>query len=857
MEEHPGLQLERLCVLPEDTQEPFEMPWKALMLLLLFSSTEATESRRWNRAALFPAAHRPKRSLSLPLNPILQTSLEDVELLYELLLAEIDISPDLKISIKDEELASLRKALNFHSICNNIIPKNIPDIRRLSTSLANYPGILKKEDFERTALTLAYAAYRTALSEGHQKDIWAQSLISLFQALRHDLMRPLKSRLYDVQKKREAACAYVLLVTAVYWVSEAVPLGAAALVPAFLYPFFGVLRSSEVAAEYFKNTTLLLVGVICVAAAVEKWNLHKRIALRMVLMAGAKPGMLLLCFMCCTAMLSMWLSNTSTTAMVTPIVEAVLQELINATEEEQLGAGNSSSEEAELMGTAHESSSPLCFSTLLSGFPASLHGDTVHWCPSPHLHTPSPITRVPFTHAHSSFLLCFQAPTPFSLSPVLKHYCKTLGSVRICSPTVPSDQREGEEVTCAPALTPGLPCSVHSSLGFHFLCFFTTVGLDVNKRQTSVELIFVNEDTTTADFTSLMQNKEKSGVLTPSSKNQEANRKKYRSHHDQMICKCLSLSISYAATIGGLTTIIGTSTSLIFLEHFNNFKETCSLSKKKKTKREELSEKRIREEYEKLGDISYPEMVTAFFFILMTVLWFTREPGFVPGWDSFFEKKGYRTDATVSVFLGFLLFLIPAKKPCFGKKSDEASQEPTQGMEPIITWKDFQRTMPWEIVILVGGGYALASGSKSSGLSTWIGHQMLSLSSLPPWAITLLACVLVSIVTEFVSNPATITIFLPILCTLSETLHINPLYTLVPVTMSISFAVMLPVGNPPNAIVFSYGHCQIKDMVKAGLGVNVIGLVIVMVAINTWGVSLFHLDTFPAWAKVGNITDQT
>ncbi|XP_052577000.1 solute carrier family 13 member 4 [Peromyscus californicus insignis] len=595
----------------------------------------------------------------------------------------------------------------------------------------------------------------------------------------------------------EAACAYVLLVTAVYWVSEAVPLGAAALVPAFLYPFFGVLRSSEVAAEYFKNTTLLLLGVICVAAAVEKWNLHKRIALRMVLMAGAKPGMLLLCFMCCTTMLSMWLSNTSTTAMVMPIVEAVLQELINA-EEEQLGPGNSSTEEAELM------------------------------------------------------------------------------------------------------------------------------GLDVNNRQTSVELIFVNEDTTTADFTSLMQNKnlngvpmvtkpvkttkqqqqkrqhssqEKPGVLTPSSKNPETNRKKYRSHHDQMICKCLSLSISYAATIGGLTTIIGTSTSLIFLEHFNNqypaaevvnfgtwflfsfpislimlvvswfwmhwlflgcnFKETCSLSKKKKTKREELSEKRIREEYEKLGGISYPEMVTAFFFILMTVLWFTREPGFVPGWDSFFEKKGYRTDATVSVFLGFLLFLIPAKKPCFGRKSDGTSQEPSQGIEPIITWKDFQKTMPWEIVILVGGGYALASGSKSSGLSTWIGHQMLSLSSLPPWAITLLACVLVSIVTEFVSNPATITIFLPILCTLSETLHINPLYTLVPVTMSISFAVMLPVGNPPNAIVFSYGHCQIKDMVKAGLGVNVIGLVIVMVAINTWGVSLFHLDTFPAWAKVSNITDQT
>ncbi|XP_031794986.1 solute carrier family 13 member 4 isoform X4 [Sarcophilus harrisii] len=494
----------------------------------------------------------------------------------------------------------------------------------------------------------------------------------------------------------EAACAYVLIVTAVYWVSEAVPLGAAALVPAFLYPLLGVLRSSEVAAEYFKNTTLLLVGVICVAAAVEKWNLHKRIALRMVMMAGAKPGMLLLCFMCCTTLLSMWLSNTSTTAMVMPIVEAVLQELVSAEEEQVMAApGNSSSEETE-------------------------------------------------------------------------------------------------------------PISIREKNG-----------------PPSLELIFVNEDSSTPDFPSLMQRKNLNGVpmitnsiqsMKPQSKRQCSPQEqllvlppgnlelsgKYRSQHDHMVCKCLSLSISYAATIGGLTTIIGTSTSLIFLEHFNNqypnaevvnfgtwflfsfpislimlvvswfwmhwlflgcnFKETCSLSKKKKTKREELSERRIQAEYEKLGDISYPEMVTGFFFILMTLLWFTREPGFVPGWDSFFEKKGYRTDATVSVFLGFLLFLIPAKKPCFGKKDKDSgeSREDSMEMEPIITWKDFQKTMPWEIVILVGGGYALASGSK----------------------------------------------------------------------------------------------------VKAGLGVNIIGLVVVMVAINTWGINLFHLDTFPVWAKVSNTTHQ-
>ncbi|XP_027758166.1 solute carrier family 13 member 4 isoform X2 [Empidonax traillii] len=561
------------------------------------------------------------------------------------------------------------------------------------------------------------------------------------------------------------------------------------------------MKSSEVAAEYFKNTTLLLMGVICVAASVEKWNLHKRIALRMVMMAGAKPGMLLLCFMCCTTVLSMWLSNTSTTAMVMPIVEAVLQELVNA------------EEECEVIST---------------------EGSTI------------------------------------------------------------TEEKK-------------------------------PIGLSEKHGQPSLELIFINEDATTTDFSSLMHSKSMNGmhmIANPTgTMNSQSNgqhlpqaqilvlppepsdlglttKYRYQTRHDHMVCKCLSLSISYAATIGGLTTIIGTSTSLIFLEHFNNqypnaevvnfgtwflfsfpislimlvltwfwmhwlflgcnFKETCSVSKKKKTKREEMSERRIQEEYKKLGNVSYPEMVTGFFFILMTLLWFTREPGFVPGWSSFFEKKGYRTDATVSLFLGFLLFLIPAKKPCFWKREKGGGEKSTDinTMDPIITWKDFQKTMPWEIVVLVGGGYALAAGCKTSGLSTWVGRQMLSLSSLPYWAVTLLACILVSLVTEFVSNPATITIFLPILCSMSEALLINPLYTLIPVTMCISFAVMLPVGNPPNAIVFSYGHCQIKDMVKAGLGVNLIGLAVVMVAINTWGIRLFQLNSFPEWAAVSNITSQ-
>ncbi|MCI4388871.1 hypothetical protein PGIGA_G00091000 [Pangasianodon gigas] len=603
-----------------------------------------------------------------------------------------------------------------------------------------------------------------------------------------------------IHPSSESSCAYVLIVTAVYWVSEAVPLGAAALVPAFLYPLFGVLKSSEVASEYFKDTTLLLMGVICLAASIEKWNLHKRIALRMVMIAGAKPGMLVLGFMCCTVFLSMWLSNTSTTAMVMPIAEAVLQQLIYT----GIADSHDDSDTVETQEDENDKEKNL-------------------------------------SKNHLELSDCDNS-------------CKKLEIYTV------SEEANGV------ALKP-------------------VQGTDFPK-QTNGHLPEVSVD-------------------VPVPKKPKIKRDSmYPTKRDHMICKCLSLSITYAATIGGLITITGTSTNLIFAEQFNNrypdakvinfgtwfifslpialimlvltwlwlhflflgcnFRETCSWSKKRKTKREILSEKRIHEEYQKLGAISYPEVVTGVFFILMTLLWFTREPGFVPGWTVLFEQQGYRTDATVSVLLGFLLFLIPARKPwpcssssrstvtaCEEDKEDE-EEDP---LAPMITWKDFLRLMPWEIVILVGAGYALAAGCKVSGLSMWIGRQLEPMSGLPPWAVTLLACLLVSAVTEFASNPATLTVFLPILSALSETVQINPLHTLIPATMCVSFGVMLPVGNPPNAIVFSYGHLKISDMVKAGFGVNLIGVLVVMLAITTWGVPLFQLTEFPAWAVTKNVTE--
>ncbi|XP_063164740.1 protein FAM180A [Candoia aspera] len=166
------------------------MHWKMLFLFLLYYNAHGTVPPRWNRAMIFPSAQRVKRSSAALLNPVLQKSQDDVDLLFEFLLGELDIGEDLKITVKDEELASTRKAMTFDTLCNDVIPKSITEIRRLSSRLLGYPGMLKKEDFERTVLTMVYTAYRTAQSQGHQKDTWAESFVKLYKVLMHDLKLP-------------------------------------------------------------------------------------------------------------------------------------------------------------------------------------------------------------------------------------------------------------------------------------------------------------------------------------------------------------------------------------------------------------------------------------------------------------------------------------------------------------------------------------------------------------------------------------------------------------------------------------------------------------------------------------------
>ena len=137
--------------------------------------------------------------------------------------------------------------------------------------------------------------------------------------------------------------------------------------------------------------------------------------------------------------------------------------------------------------------------------------------------------------------------------------------------------------------------------------------------------------------------------------------------------------------------------------------------------------------------------------------------------------------------------------------------------------------IPWDIVLLFGGGFALAEGFVQSGLSKLMGQEFLIMKSIPPLALVAIICTIVVFSSELTSNTAQTTVILPLLASLATELGIDPLTIMIPATFSVSLAFMMPVGTPPNAIVFSSQRLKVWDMVKAGFILNVIGIIVVVI----------------------------
>jgi len=224
----------------------------------------------------------------------------------------------------------------------------------------------------------------------------------------------------------------------------------------------------------------------------------------------------------------------------------------------------------------------------------------------------------------------------------------------------------------------------------------------------------------------------------------------------------------------------------------------------------------IQEELRKLGPLSRGESVVMTVFVLTALAWVFRDPLVNWGWlTSRVPMVGRLDDPIIAMLGATVLFILPVD-----------SERGVYAMD----WETAGK-IPWGVLLLFGGGFAFSAAMMKSGLTDWLGLQIAQLGALPAPLIILATITLVIFTTEITSNTPTILAFLPILLSVAKGLEIPPLELMVPATIAASCAFMLPVGTPPNAIVFATGRVTIAQMVRAGWYVNLIGIGLIFAAV--------------------------
>jgi sodium-dependent dicarboxylate transporter 2/3/5 len=471
----------------------------------------------------------------------------------------------------------------------------------------------------------------------------------------------------NVQVQRTAAVAALM---ACWWMTNAIPIAATSLVPLVLFPFLLIMPGSTVVKFYVNSSIFLFVGGFLLALAMQRWNLHRRIALTIVGIMGDRPQFLVLGFMVASAFLSAWISNTATAMMMVPIGMSVI-----ALVQGEKAPGES--EEAEEVAATGKAGGFGVVLMLGIAYACSIGGTT------------TPIGTPPNIAFQRLFVQFFPGAKPVDFAQ-------------------------------------------WTVMAFPFALVFLVLAW--------VLLVFVIQ-------------------RLPGEK-----------------------------VLGGRRV--------------------------------------IREELSKLGKTSRSEWMVLTAFASAVLLWMFRSnielPGLtIPGWAPALglgtvqpdgSWKLFVDDGTVAILIGLLLFILPS--------GDRARPR-------LLDWPTAVR-LPWGIVLLFGGGFALAGAFKESGLSDWVGGYFRALEGSSNVVVVAGVSTVMTFLTELTSNTATTETAIPILSSIAQEINVNPLLVLVPATLSASCAFMLPVATPPNAIAFGSGYITMGQMIRNGLVLNLVGILLVL-----------------------------
>jgi sodium-dependent dicarboxylate transporter 2/3/5 len=434
---------------------------------------------------------------------------------------------------------------------------------------------------------------------------------------------------------RARVTAGITLWIAAWWITEPVKPSVTSLLPLVLFPLLGIMPLKSVSSEYGNEIIYLFMAGFFIGKTIEKWNLHKRIALKLVFLMGTNPSRMVLGFMVATAAISMWISNTATAVMMTPVAIAVGQ---------QLGSGdqNRNFRIALLLGV---------------GYACSIGG----------------LATIIGTPTNAIFISFVEA-------------------------------KMGQTVSFWNWFLIGFPVST----AILFVCWRLLL------------VLFPLPDTSGRDDHSREMLNRELAALGP-----------------------LSVPEKRLLTIFGVVVTAWVTGSLVWYQYVNN----CN-------------------------------------------------------------------DTVIAVAGAILLFLTPS-----GDGKGEES--------PLLDWGTAV-TIPWDIILLFGGGLALAKGFDSSGLALWIGEQLRGLSSMPHALILLSVLVVVVFLSEIASNIATASMMMPVLMALAGSIGASPLGLCLSATMAASFGFGLPIATAPNSIVFASGYMSTRDMARAGFILDIMAILILL-----------------------------